>query len=312
MTRRPAVTLVELLVVVAIIGVLVGLLLPAVQQVRAAAARAACANHLKQLALAAHNHAAAVGHFPAGRGTPAPLAFSAHARLLPYLEQGGIDARLDYTQPPASYTAGPLSYDGSRNFPAASSDVRVFRCPADASGPKVPGSEYGATNYPANAGTGANAGTLASADGVFFTGSAVRIVDITDGTSQTALFGDRPLGDGPGGTDPRRGVIELPGNADPTPAACGGAAFNRDRGAKWVFGNYGNTLYNHADSPDPAAADCTNATQQKGRMAARSLHSGGVNLALADGGVRFVRSGIDAAAWRALGSRAGGEVGGAD
>jgi prepilin-type processing-associated H-X9-DG protein len=77
-----------------------------------------------------------------------------------------------------------------------------------------------------------------------------------------------------------------------------------------VVGNYGNTLYNHADPPDPAGFDCMTASQQKGRVAARVLHPGGVNVLACDGSVRLVRVGIDPAVWRALATRAGGEPGG--
>lgn len=307
MTRR-AFTLLELLVVTAIVAVLTGLLLPAVQRVREAAARVSCQNNLKQLGLALHNHHAALGRLPPGRGTPAPRIFSAHAYLLPHLEQDPLAGRIDYAQPPATFTVPPATvYDGAANFPAASTVVKVFGCPADPAGGRITGSSYGGTNYAANAGSGAvRFGSLADADGVLFLGSAVRLTDIPDGTSNTAAFSERPLG----GNDPARIMIELAGGADPTPAACGSPAAprNPERGAKWIVGNYGNTLYNHAGPPNPPAPDCTNATQQKGRIAARSRHPGGVNLLSCDGGVRFVRDGIDPAAWRAIGTRAGGEV----
>ena len=303
---RPAVTLLELLVVIAVVGVLAGLLLPAVQQARAAATRAACANNLKQLALAAHSYHAARGHLPPGRGTPAPRVFSAHAELLAFVEQDAVRARLDLTRPPADYTAGGVAYSGAANFAAASQVVHVFCCPADRTAGRVPGRPYGGTNYPACAGTGVADGSLTAADGAFFTGSGVRLTDIRDGTSATALFGERPLGDGTG-TDAGRGVIELPGATPPAAAVCVGPALNRDRGAKWAVGNYGNTLYTHALPPDPAAADCMSATQQQGVMSARSLHPGGVNVAFADGGVRFVGRDVDPAVWRAFGSVAGGD-----
>jgi len=309
-TRR-AVTLVELLVVIAVVATLVGLLLPAVQKVRGAAARAACQNNLKQLGLALHNYHAALGRFPPGRGTPTPAIFSPHAHLLAYLEQDAVLARLDLAAPPADFTVPPATvYDGSKNRPAASAVVAAFVCPADAAGGRVPGVGYGATSYPACAGSGANGGSLAAADGAFFLGSAVRVADVTDGTSNTAAFAERPIGPGAGVTDPRLVMLELPGAADPTPPACAPAAgaWNGERGGKWVVGNYGNTLYNHAGPPDPAGFDCLNATQQKGRVSARRLHPGGVNVLACDGGVRAVAVGIDPAAWRALATRAAGDA----
>jgi prepilin-type processing-associated H-X9-DG protein len=198
-----------------------------------------------------------------------------------------------------------VSFDGSRNYPAATTPVRVFVCPADPGRP--PGLAYAGTGYAANAGSGANAGSLTNADGVFFLGSVVRFEDVTDGTSNTAAFSERLMGDGT--TDPRRVMLELPGNPDPTPAACApsSGSWNGERGGKWIVGNYGNTLYNHALPPNPPVFDCLNMTQQKARTTARSLHPGGVNLLACDGSVRFVRDAIAPPAWQALATRAGGE-----
>jgi prepilin-type processing-associated H-X9-DG protein len=316
---RWAFTLIELLVVVGIIGTLVSLLLPAVQKVREAAARVKCANNLKQLGLALHNHHAALGYFPAGRGAPNPAAFSAHAYLLPYVEQSPLSARIDFTRAPVTFNVGPLIYDGAANYPAASARLSLLLCPSDPANGSVPGAPYGATNYAANAGSDAAYGTLTNGDGVFYLASGVRIEDVTDGSSRTAAFGERTLGLGssvPPGVmgDPKRAMRELPLGTDPSASACGSAAgdWNHDRGAKWIFGNYGNTLYNHAALPNSAGYDCMSATQQKGSLVARSAHAGGVNLLLCDGSVQFVRDSVAPAAWRALGTRAGGESVGID
>jgi len=309
-------TLVDVLVTIAIISVLMALILPAVGQARSAASRAACLNNLKQIGIALQARYDSFGAFPAGRGTTAPRIFSPQAAILPYVDADTVHSLIDFNSPPADYTAGPLFYDGSRNLAAAQSTVELFRCPAAGGQARVAGSVYVGTTYVANAGSGRNVGSLAGSDGVFFLGSAIRFNDIRDGTSTTAAFSERMLGEGTRRSptdagDPRLAMREIPGATDPTESGCsipGPGAWNHERGAKWIVGNYGNTLYNHALTPNSREYDCLNMTQQKARMAARSHHAGGVNVLFCDGSVRFLGNSVARAIWQAMATRADGEV----
>jgi prepilin-type processing-associated H-X9-DG protein len=238
--------------------------------------------------------------------------FSAHAYLLPYLEQENLKNRIDYNSAPTTYSVanGP-TYDGSANFEAARTVVKVFLCPADVGGGRVPGSQYAATSYAANSGSGTvDVGTLANADGVFFLGSTVGFRDITDGTSNTAAFSERTLGTGSAGGDTQRLILERPPGSNPTVSDCaaGSGGWFASRGEKWIFGNYGYTIYNHYYPPNSPSWDCMNVQQQKALATARGRHPGGVMVLFCDGGVRFVPNAIDFSIWRALATRAGGEV----
>lgn len=314
---RRGFTLVELLVTIAIVGALVALLLPAVQQAREASRRLTCMNHLRQLGVALHNYHSVRQRFPPGRGDPLPGVFSTHAFLLPYLEQGAVRQSINFQQAPTTFSvAGGVVHSGAANLAAATTRLEMFECPSDSAGPGVAGSEFGATNYAASAGSGlGQSGSLTAADGVFFKGSRIALRDLLDGSTLTVAMSERLLGAGTNGlndveSDPARMMLEIPGGNDPTPTVCSapssGNAY-RERGAKWILGNYGNTLYNHYYPPNAVTWDCLNVQQQKGLLAARSAHPDVVVTLYCDGGVRPVSNAIELALWRAAATRGGSD-----
>src|SRR4051812_42487340 len=147
MNPRRAFTLIELLVVIAIIGILVALLLPAVQFAREAARRMKCSNNLKQIGVSLQTFHDTNRQFPPGRDAwPAP--FSTHARLLPYLENSNLQNLIDFTQ----------STSTGMNVTAAETPIPLFLCPSDSANGRVPGSTYAGCDYVANVGTGINSG----------------------------------------------------------------------------------------------------------------------------------------------------------
>lgn len=312
--RRRGFTLVELLVVIAIIALLVAILLPAIQASRGAARRLSCQNKLKQIGLALHNHHTAIEKFPPGRGAPFPKVFAAQVFLLPYFEETTTKKLVDLSSPPTTFTlASGKILDGSSNRTAATTVLPLLNCPSDISSGRVTGSEFGATNYVANAGSGTvNYGTLKEADGVFFNASAIALRDVRDGSSHTIAFSERTLGPGqpeaefqPSDTQPY--MWELSDTSETTPQVCTSksqGSWYGERGGKWIIGNYGNTLYNHYYTPNAPQWDCMNITQQMGLLTARSYHPGGVMALLCDGSVQFIDDGIELRLWRALATRA--------
>lgn len=355
MFKRRGFTLIELLVVIAIISTLIALLLPAVQKVRESANRVQCQSNLKQIGLAMHGYHTAQNRLPPARGSkpndpmntlsPYPWVFSAHARLLPYVEQDNLNRLIDYSQPPLAVTPPATPYVDPKGNPltilvpdpndnpanpssAARQVVKLFLCPSDLGTGKVTGSalgsgaDYGATNYVACSGTGTiNAGNLnTGGDGVFFQ-KPQRFNDIIDGLSNTAGFSESLLGTGATTptssatpTDLKRERMVVSGGSVPTNATCASIATSGNvwsgmRNAKWINGHYGDAVYNHYYLPnDSVHWDCGNASNNMGFTAARSLHPGGVNLLLCDGSVRFVADSITATTWSAIATRAGGEV----
>ena len=309
-------TIVELLTVIAIIAMLIALLLPAVQSAREAARGVSCQNNLKQIGIALHNIHSVQRHFPPGRGAPFPRVFSTQAFLLPYCEEPVGDT-LDFSSPPTTFTltSGKL-LDGSPNRHAAEAFIPLFACPSDGTEGRVPGSSFGGTNYVANAGSGtAEFGSLNGADGVFYSGSKVSVGDIVDGTSHTVAFSERTLGAGSpvdeeAVPDPRRSIWEISDASEPTPQVCSSTnagTWYGERGAKWIIGNYGNTLYNHYYRPNAPEWDCMNITQRFGLMSARSYHPGGVSILRCDGSVELIGDDIELDVWQALATRNGEE-----
>jgi prepilin-type N-terminal cleavage/methylation domain-containing protein/prepilin-type processing-associated H-X9-DG protein len=303
MSKRPAFTLVELLVVIAIIGVLVALLLPAIQAARESARRMACGNNLRQIGIALQNYHDVTNCLPVARN-PFPLVQSALSRILPFVEQGSLHQLVDYTQP----------LTAPSNQTALESSVKLFICPSDGQKGRVPGTATGGTNYVVNNGSGTvGFGLIASGDGLF-TQTNIAFRQITDGLSNTAAACESTLGTGRAATgseplDARRDILEVSGGNDPTPADCQAAAgaWVGQRGAKWLDGHYGNSLYNHYYAPNQSTWDCGNGSHNKGLWSARSWHPAGVNLLLADGSVRFVGNQVAIVNWRAISTRDGGE-----
>jgi prepilin-type N-terminal cleavage/methylation domain-containing protein/prepilin-type processing-associated H-X9-DG protein len=313
--RRHAFTLIELLVVIAIIAILIALLVPAVQKVRESAARLQCSNNLKQIGLAMHNYEGVFKAFPQGRNQW-PKVVSAHARLLPFVEQANVQKLVNIE--------GTLA--DPQNVLASQTPIGLFLCPSDPQNGRVPGlPDYG-TNYAACNGTGVttdSAGnitgfqTIATGNGIFAQ-VPVRPTDVLDGLSNTAAFSETLLGDGQmPTTNPPTGsrllILEVAGGGDPTPSACdaGSGTWVPTRGGQWINGHFGNTLYNHYYPPNPVGKwDCGNGSHNKALSTARSNHSGGANLLLGDGSVRFVTDGVQLGVWRALATRAGGEPAG--
>jgi len=351
--RSQGFTLVELLVVIAIIGVLVALLLPAVQAAREAARRTQCTNNLKQIGLALHNYHSTHNKFPPGRMHPYfgdfagsgmgqcwTGAISVHAHLLPYLEQAATFGGFDFSNsrvrvPPLGPPYCP------QNLAIVNIRFPSFTCPSEARDPgSVPTNNYrynyGVTFCPAVPWStssanqnpwSANCGSeLDGTAGGLFSDKVQGIRDVLDGTSNTAAFSERVLGDlddtiiGPG--DFRRTVPQDPNQTTATilasctstvPTGSHNSHMGTGAGA-WTYGHYDKTVYNHLFTPNSPITDCcTNVSYVDGNnegaiATARSYHPGGVNVVMADGSVRFVSSSIALAVWRAVGTRAGGEA----
>ncbi|GAC1306661.1 MAG: DUF1559 domain-containing protein [Isosphaeraceae bacterium] len=276
--RRAGISLIEVLVVITIIGVLIGLLLPAVQMAREAARSMSCKNNMHQIGIALNNFAQESKRLPslsldgASRHNP-------QVALLPMLEQTDL-------------------YDQGENQTTYQTSPGIYLCPSD---------DYrtGWCSYPANAGTGGSRGV----PGPF----GVPIEYIKDGTSSTAAFSEWILGTNANKSVRRTYITptllvapnQFVAFADECRSLPDTGPFTLNRGVPWFVGGYGHTAYNHALEPN--AKSCTNAgSVDDGAWTASSFHPGGVNVVFADGHVSMIGK-INVNVWRALSTRDGEE-----
>jgi prepilin-type N-terminal cleavage/methylation domain-containing protein/prepilin-type processing-associated H-X9-DG protein len=311
--HRQGFTLIELLVVIAIIGVLIALLLPAVQSAREAARRAQCVNNLKQIGIGLHNYHDARGALPGAYLVYPTTEFSALSQITGYMEQNNLFNNLNFSLP----------YSDPTNSTVLMTNVSNFLCPSDFRNP-IP-ARGAATNYMADMGSwivwqqasGPNAG-LPGPNGTFYGNSATRFADITDGLSYTGFFSERVLADGSNAiVSPIADVFFSPGA--PTTIAdamqqCQAIdiynlanQFPLFMGAPWVNGQH---IFLHVAPPNTRS--CGFFIYLRAIMPPSSRHPGGVNMLLGDGSVRFIKDTVNINAWRALGTIAGTEVISAD
>jgi len=319
-TNRSAFTLVELLVVIAIIGILIALLLPAVQAAREAARRMHCANNLKQIGLALHNYESVHNILPPGHiGSNSA---STHTQILPYFEQATAYNLFDFKSDINS---------SASNLAAREQKLALLQCPSHPTSPLflLPPAQCpngcGTANYVQSLGDNAN---YASGRGPFGRNRGAKLADIQDGLSSTAFFAEILLG--PAAGPPSTGVV-FPGDPDDykvatnVPAGTWDASPTGDtiavaecenrtvpawryRGKQYYRGIVVATFYSHTLTPNSKRRDCIRGGGvDRGHLAARSFHPGGVNVCLGDGSVRLASQTIDEYVWRAVGSVRGNE-----
>jgi prepilin-type N-terminal cleavage/methylation domain-containing protein/prepilin-type processing-associated H-X9-DG protein len=329
--RRRGFTLIELLVVIAIIAILIGLLLPAVQKVREAASRMKCSSNLKQIALAAHSYHDTYNRFPGAVEQGGTRYSSLFVELLPHIEQNPLYQQWDFS---------PSANNGGAR---AGTVLKIYVCPSH---PQTDAlitfgtGQYALTTYGGNGGTLPFPPVFSLCDGVFHvTGPAslpkygqagVPILAITDGTSNTILFGERVVGDANADTylaaaaysPPVFDVPPMPPlqpeasymvwAPPPSPNAAGGligstAMINTRFPSSWAPPV--SPFPNVPPPPPPQIKWSAFGPLWWARLGTMgSYHPNGANIALADGSVRFLQDSTSIGVLQALCTRAGGEV----
>ncbi|TWT50919.1 hypothetical protein Pla22_36620 [Rubripirellula amarantea] len=330
-------TLIELLVVIAIIGVLVGLLLPAVQSAREAARRMSCGNNLKQVALATHNYESTFKKIPAMTGSSS---YSVQARILPYIEQAGLSDLIEFDTPLLLGPAWMARFNPDLRD-AVQTVVPTFLCPSDIGDPNFSTSfsdgETGTSGglsymFSYGSGTDTNYDDRYRTDGMVWTDSWARFRDCLDGTSNTVLLAETVLGDQTSGmmeptpSGPHRRIANwsgTSGNVAPNPGFLDGgslilnpdldavfpariSSYSGDRGASWIRGVPYATVINGYMTPNSRIPDI--GIHGRGFYSSRSYHTGGSHHAMLDGSVHFLTDSIDRDLYHALFSRDGREV----